>query len=97
MAKNELCIRGRMELRTVIAYLEDLVASLKAGRVCVEQGEKSIVLQPQPLVTVEIEAEKRGSKESLEIELSWSAAARNGESLSLRISPNVPAPAAGGD
>ncbi len=61
----------KMELEKVAFYLEDLLASLKSGTLCIQQGENLVTLHPGQFVDFEVEAASKKGKEKLSLELSW--------------------------
>jgi len=75
MSNADLKIKSTLNRLEVVNHLEQLVASLKAGSVCIRKGEKSIILTPCDPVTFELEAEgkleKDSLREKLSIELKW--------------------------
>jgi amphi-Trp domain-containing protein len=91
-SKKELCFEGKVALGDVIAYLEQLTASLKDGRVVVEKGREFLVLEPTEVVKLEVEAEQKKDEEKLAIELEWYRGLVPGESPDLKISSIEPAP-----
>jgi amphi-Trp domain-containing protein len=95
MEINEVRLESTMELSNAIAYLEDVVAGLKSGRINVQHEEDSLVLAPQRNVTVRIKARQKNEKESIGLKVSWQVPrpSKDGESP-LRITS---APAENGD
>ena len=92
MLKNEVNVKGRVELSEAITYLQNLVTSLKKGKVCIENSDAHVTLEPQALVKLEVEARcKADGKESLEIELSWRKNDGEKSPISLKISSTEPA------
>lgn len=71
MGKQELTVKGTMDLHRAVSYLEDLVASIKAGTVFVQQGDKVIALKPKKVVDVEVEVSQKKGKEKFVLELTW--------------------------
>lgn len=71
MSKKEVKLKGVMDRNQVAAYLEDLLAGLKAGEVKVQQGEQFVTLHPQQMIDVEIEASVKKNKEKIEMEFVW--------------------------
>ncbi|GAB6268079.1 hypothetical protein DS62_06540 [Smithella sp. SC_K08D17] len=75
MGNSNLKIKSTLNRLEVVNHLEQLVASLKAGTVCIRKGEKAVTLTPCDPVTFELEAEGKLDKESLReklsIELKW--------------------------
>ncbi|MCM0756435.1 amphi-Trp domain-containing protein [Desulfovibrio aminophilus] len=80
--KCKVSIDQYVEVKQVVAYLEDLVKGLKAGSIMVQHGEESVVLTLPDMVEMEIEAKQKKDKSKFVLELSWRAApavAKEGE------------------
>jgi amphi-Trp domain-containing protein len=92
MHKKEAKVKAAMELSKAISYLDDLVASLKAGRVTVANGEQDLSLTPDEAVKLEVKATQKTDKESIAIKLSWRSPVALPSDVDLRISPGEPAP-----
>lgn len=71
MSKKEAQLKATMDLPRAIAYLEDLAKSLKAGKVCVTNCDKTVTLNPEKLVKLDLEAVQKDDRESLSLEISW--------------------------
>lgn len=75
MANQQLKVKAKAELAEVITHLEQLVESLKEGRLCIRKNGEAITLKPHDPVVLEIEAEAKLEKDSLReklvIELRW--------------------------
>ncbi len=75
MATKELKIKTTAGLLETVKQLENLIASLKEGSICIKKNEDAIYLSPQEPVDLELEAEvkmeKYMLKEKLTIELKW--------------------------
>jgi amphi-Trp domain-containing protein len=69
--KREVEFEGTMDVKQATEYLEKLLASFKAGTVCVQRGSAAVALKPEPVVNLEVEAKQKESKESLSIKLKW--------------------------
>ncbi len=68
---NNISVKGSMDFNSTLAFLEDLVASIKEKTVCIQRGEEFITLKPTDTIEMEIEAKQKKGKEKLSIELSW--------------------------
>ena len=68
---NKLKVEGIMELSQALAYLEQVVASLKQGAIAIEAGEETITLSPENVVEFEMEASQKKDKEKFALEISW--------------------------
>lgn len=75
MSNPNLKIKSTLNRLDVVNHLEQLVASLKAGSICIRKGDKMVMLTPCDPVMFELEAEgkveKDGLREKLSIELKW--------------------------
>lgn len=75
MSNTNLKIKSTLSRLDVVNHLEQLVASLKAGSVCIRKGDKMVTLTPCDPVLFELAAEgkveKDGLREKLSIELKW--------------------------
>ena len=75
MASQHLKVKAKGGLVEVINHLEQLVKSLKEGRLCIRKNGEAITLKPQDPVVLELDAEARLEKDSLReklvIELKW--------------------------
>lgn len=71
MEKKKLSIKETADLKRVISYMEDIVKSLKAGKVCLVKGSEFITLKPSSLVSFEMEGTARKGKEKLAFEVTW--------------------------
>lgn len=69
--KVEVSFEGTMTLDKALAYLEGLVASIRAGAVRIEKGEDLVVLTPGDVVKMEVEAKAKKGKQSLQLGLTW--------------------------
>lgn len=88
--KNSFSVKSALPLKDAIARLEDLVAALKAGSVTLQRGDEGIVLTPQAHVEVEIEAEQKKGKESLQWSLCWNQQAPSNGQINWSISSTPP-------
>ncbi len=92
MSKKTLVFKGRLQQEQAIEYLEELVASIKAGKVCVENGDRHVVLNPTDQVYVEISASEKRDKEKISFEISWMKDVPAEEEAKLKISSEEPQP-----
>lgn len=72
MEKKTVAIKEKMELSKVITCLEDLLAGLKTGTMCIQHGDDLVTLRPEKCVELEIEAVIKKGKEKFSLELNWS-------------------------
>ncbi len=68
---KKIKIDGLMELNKACGYLEDLLASLKQGKLHIAVGADAITLVPDGIVDFEMEVSQKKEKEKLSIEFSW--------------------------
>jgi amphi-Trp domain-containing protein len=90
MEKNKVSFKQTMETEDAVKTLQDLVKSLRAGKIVVEQGEAFISMDPAEKVTVEIEGKQKKDKGELSIELSWRLPEAVEEEAALKISATEP-------
>lgn len=90
MEKNKISVTQQLAFADAVAYLEDLVQSLKAGRIVVEQGGEHVVLTTPEHVEVTVEAKAKKDRQKFALELEWYAAPAV-ESAAVTISAEAPA------
>ena len=99
---------GKLKFQSVLqrdevsAYFEAIVAGLASGKLTLEQGGNGIDLSPANDVEVTLKARKKGVRERLELEISWStpsetplsvtpfSVTRDVESTALKTAPSAP-------
>lgn len=87
MKDSEIKLKNELDRARAVSYLQDIVNSLKEGRVCVEKAEQSLSLSVPPSVSVEIKARQKEHKESISLKMSWSRHAETEEAApDLKIS-----------
>ena len=69
--KNEVTAKGLMTSAAAIAVLEDLLASLKSGKVVVQSGDEFVTVKPTESIEIEIGAARKKGKEKVFFEMSW--------------------------
>ena len=84
--KNKVVVEGALELKEVVTYLENLVGTLKAGSVRIQQGLDQVTLKPTAIVDLKIEASEKEGKEKLSIKVSWSKDPKYGVGEGVSIS-----------
>lgn len=74
MSKNGVTYKADLSAPQALAHLENLVASLQKGSVCVQVDKEYVVLglDQAASVDVEISASQKKGKRRLSLELSWS-------------------------
>lgn len=93
---QEAKFKTTMELAKAITYLEEIVSSLRAGTLAINNGARGLVLKPEPMVKVELEAEQRSERELISVTLSWRKIVADQEPH-LRISATAPVSSEDGD
>lgn len=91
MAKQELEAKGIVRRDQAVAHLEQLLALLKSGGVCLTAGEQCVCLDVPELVKLKVEAEGKNDKGSLTLEVAWKGEMRDETGLDLAISATPPA------
>ena len=73
MAKKEISYKASLPHHQAIKHLENLVASLKKGSVCLQVGEDYVLLKLDEVVPmdIEVEASEKKGKNRLSLELAW--------------------------
>ncbi|MGD9157411.1 MAG: amphi-Trp domain-containing protein [Desulfobacteraceae bacterium] len=71
MGKNSVAMEKKMSASEVVSFLESIIASLKEGKIVIQQGTQFVVLQPEDLITVEVEASQKMEKGKLSIDIKW--------------------------
>jgi amphi-Trp domain-containing protein len=71
MGKNSVALEKKMSATEVASFLENVIASLKEGKIVLQQGVQVVVLKPGDFITVEVEASQKMEKGKLSIDLKW--------------------------
>lgn len=71
MGKDKVKVEGVMDVKEVIAYLEDVVAGFKAGSVCMTVGEECLTLRPRGVMDVSLKVAQKKDKEKFALEVTW--------------------------
>jgi len=73
MEKNDLKlkIKASTSIENAVSYLEDIISSLKAGKIVLQKGEECMALSPKENVSFEVKATEKKDKEKLSVEISW--------------------------
>jgi amphi-Trp domain-containing protein len=90
MGKNSIALGKKMSKSEVISFLESIVTSLKEGKIVLEQGKQFVALQPEKLITVEIEANQKMEKGKLSIDLKWQKPEKKQPEENIIVSSTVP-------
>ncbi|MFP3999488.1 MAG: amphi-Trp domain-containing protein [Desulfobacterales bacterium] len=91
MKKDKITQHQRAERQEVVGYLEDLLNSLRSGKIVVEQNGHFISLNLPETLEIEIEARQKKEKGSFSIEISWKEPEAYDEPAKIRISTEEPA------
>lgn len=92
MSKQAVKLKGVLNREQAAVYLEDLAASLKEGKVCVQQDDQFVTLCPEALINVKVEASSKKDKEKFEMELSWRKVEPPKEMAEVKITSSEPEP-----
>jgi len=93
--KKEIKIKRTLDQKTLAGLLEDLVATFKAGTICLESGGEFVTLKPGRHIEVEIEAGHKKEKQKLTLSLNWRTDAPEEKPVvDLKISSTEPEMAA---
>jgi len=91
MSKSEMEFKTRLATNEVITLLEDLVQSMKDGKVVVERGEDTVVITPEETTRLEMECYQKKDKAKLAFELKWSPKSTDSDSeKQVKISSQEP-------
>nr|WP_320010739.1 amphi-Trp domain-containing protein [uncultured Desulfobulbus sp.] len=71
MAKQKFSYDSIQDVSSVRRYLKTLIRSIDEGKIALNSEEESIELHPKGLLHFSIEARKKGRKNKLTLELSW--------------------------
>lgn len=90
MNKKSISVKTSLKKERAIAYLEELVKSLKANQVCIQQETEFVKLVPGETMELEVSAAQKKGKEKLSFELSWTTEVPELDSDLLVISSKEP-------
>jgi len=71
MKENKISHRQLIKKEDAIAYLENMTASLKSGKIVIERNGQYVSMATPDLMNMEISAKEKKDKNELSIELSW--------------------------
>lgn len=86
MEKKKIEVKKNLEYTKAIAYMEDLLQSLKAGTIVVQSGDEHLTMTPGEHIEIKVEAKSKKGKQKFGFELSWTES----EAADLTISDTVP-------
>lgn len=90
MSKQTVKVKSEMERDQAVAYLEDLIAGMKAGKVSVQHEDQLVTLCPEGRIKVKVEASIKKGKEKFELELSWRKEEEEQDPEDMKVSPSEP-------
>ncbi len=70
-SKRTVSVKTRTELGKVASYLQQVVDCLRNGTLCIQNGQRGVVLKPSGLVELEVEATHKEDKQVLVLEITW--------------------------
>ena len=75
--KQNVKYEAKTTLDDAVTRLEELVEGLRSREVLLRSRSDALRLHPGTIVSMALEGKQKGSKESIEIELSWRSEAGN--------------------
>ncbi|EFK05402.1 conserved hypothetical protein [delta proteobacterium NaphS2] len=94
MGKSGLELKTEMSTDEAILMLENLVQSMKSGKMVIEKGKDAVVITPQGTTKLEMECYQKKDKAKLAIELNWNTKPSTSDpEEAIRISSREPVPA----
>jgi len=84
---KKLKVEGTMDLDQAIEYLDNVLASLKEGRIRVETAEDSVTLIPEKVVKFEMSVSQKKDKEKFGVEIAWKTDADSPTRRGFSITP----------
>lgn len=88
--KKEISFHGSVDLPAAIAQLEDLLAGLKSGTLCIQQGAQYLTVHPVENMDLGVRVRRKGDKESVSVLLEWQRSFTAAHSTGLKISDKEP-------
>ena len=82
--------KSNVTLQQAVRYLEDLVKTLKAGKLVVQNDGEFVTLDPTDPLELELKAARKDDKQKFELRLSWRAPAAPVAPSALTISSEEP-------
>ncbi len=73
MAGAKVRVDNQMELAEAAAYLQSVIADLRAGRLNVHEGKHAVTLAPQGPVHVRVKARRKNERETISLRITWDA------------------------
>jgi len=88
--KEKITQHQKAKREEVTGYLEDLVNSMRSGKIVVEQNGHFVALTLPESLEIELEARQKKEKGSISIEISWKEPETVSEPAGIRISSEEP-------
>jgi amphi-Trp domain-containing protein len=92
MGKNSVALEKKMSALEVVSFMESIIASLKKGKIVLQQGGQFVVLQPGGSITVEVEASQKMEKGKLSVDLKWRQPEESQHEADIIVSSTEPEP-----
>ena len=90
MSSQEVSFEGEIELKKLVAYLEDIIAGFSVGKICVQEGEEFVTITPADVVAIKVEVEQKKDYEKFALKLGWSRRESSEQPIQLKISSTEP-------
>ena len=90
MKHTKITQHQKMKRDELVGYLEDLIKSLKAGKLVIEQNGQFVSLNQKKKIKKEIEKKKKKEKGEISIEISWKIPEEMPDMPPLKISSEEP-------
>lgn len=74
MSKKSVSMELEADAAKASETLSQIASAVKAGTVSIQKGDESVVLMPEGVVSIELEAVQKSEKEKIKIEISWEKA-----------------------
>ncbi len=87
MSSKKLKVEGTMDLDQAIVYLENVLASLREGRIKVETADDAVTLIPEKVVKFEMSVSQKKDKEKFTVEIAWKTDADSPSRRGFSITP----------
>lgn len=88
MQKQKLQIKMSVGYDEAVAYMEDLLKSLKQGKVVLQKGEEFVSMTPSDQVFIEVGAKAKKDRKKFSFEISWTEC----DDSDMKITHNDPIP-----
>ena len=92
MGKNSVVLEKKMAVSEVVSFLESVIASLKEGKIVLQQGTQLVVLTPNEFIDLEVEASQKKDKGKLSIDLKWLQQTESIPEADILVSSKEPEP-----